>query len=796
MKLMVNLNALLILTALIFLGTTSLSAQTLTQTIRGKVIDKQSKSFLPGASVQVLDVSPALGAIADEEGNFRLSQVPVGRRTIKVRYVGYGEQLISDLVVGSAKEIILTVELEEQVVQTEEVVISADSEKDKTNNELAFISARTFNIDETRRYAGNRNDPARMAANFAGVSGADDARNDIIIRGNSPIGLLWRLEGVAIPNPNHFSGLGTTGGPVSILNNNLLATSDFFTSAFPAEYGNATSGVFDLKMRPGNNEKHEFTGQVGFNGFEAMAEGPISKKNGSSYLASYRYSTLEVFQAVGISFGTAALPRYQDFSFKLNFPNTKFGSFSMFGVGGVSRIEILDKDQSTEDIFGGNGLDIYFGSRMGTVGLNHIYFFGKKTYSHLTLAVSREDNLSDIDTTDIALPKADRIAAPWLRDKTVQYRYTASGFVNHKFSARSTWKSGFIADLFDIDMQSRIQDLGIWRIRRNFEGNASMLQLYSQFMYRFTEKISATAGLHYQQLFLNNTAGIGPRMGLSWKIHTRHQLNAGYGLHYQNQPMALYFFQTRLPDFTQVQTNRNLDLTRSQHVVLGYDLRIGKNIRFKWENYVQQLDRVPVEQRLTGFSSLNFGADFVLPDVDSLTNSGTGMNYGTEFTIEKFFSNQYYFLTTISLFQSNYKGSDGVERNTAFNNQRVVNALAGKEFKMGKKGNSVITTDIKFTWAGGRRFTPIDTVASRIAGETKLDFSQEWEGQFPDYFRLDFKVGYRINRPKTSQHFFIDIQNVTNRKNYFNQSYDNLKNEVVPVYQLGLFPVFNYRIEF
>jgi len=780
---------------LLFPGST-LRAQSLTQTIRGKVLDKQSKSPLPGARIQILDLQPAMGAISDEDGNFRLSLVPVGRRTLRVSYVGYREQIFADLVIGSAKEIIITAELEESLVQTEEIVITTEGDKEKAQNELAFISARSFNIDETQRYAGNRNDPARMASNFAGVSGADDARNDIIIRGNSPIGVLWRLEGVAIPNPNHFSGLGTTGGPVSMLNNNLLASSDFFTSAFPAEYGNATSGVFDLKMRPGNNEKHEFTGQIGFNGFEAMAEGPISKKNGSSYLASYRYSTLEVFQAIGISFGTAALPQYQDFSFKLNFPNTKAGSFSIFGIAGISKIELLDKEQSSDDIFGGNGLDIYFGSRMGTAGINHVYFFGKKTYSHITFSVSREDNLSDIDTTDTRLLKADRIPSAWLREKTIQYRYTASAFVNHKFNARLSWKNGFIADIFDIDMRSRIQDAGIWRTRRAFNGNTSMLQLYSQALYRLNEKLSATIGLHYQQLFLNQTAGIGPRAGISWKAHTRHQFNAGYGLHYQNQPIALYFLQTRLPDMTQIQTNRNLGLTQSQHVVVGYDFKVTKSIRFKWENYVQQLSKVPIEQRISGFSSLNLGADFGLPDVDSLTNSGSGINYGTEFTLEKMFSNQYYFLTTLSIFESKYKGSDAIERNTAFNNQHVLNVLGGKEFKIGKSGNSVITSDIKCTWAGGRRYTPIDTISSRLSGETQFDLTEEWNRQFPDYFRLDMKVGYRINRPKTSQHFFIDIQNITNRKNYFSQSYDNLRQEIITTYQLGLFPVFNYRIEF
>lgn len=774
----------------------SLRAQTLSQTIRGKVLDKQSKSPLPGASVIVLGVEPVMGALTDEDGNFRLSNVPVGRRSLKIRYVGYAEQIIPDLVVGSAKEIIISAELEEMLVQTEEIVITADTEKDRSSNELATVSARSFNIEDTRRYAGNRNDPARMAANFAGVSGADDGRNDIIIRGNSPLGLLWRLEGVAIPNPNHFSGMGTTGGPVSILNNNLLANSDFYTSAFPAEYGNASSGVFDLKMRPGNNEKHEFTGQVGFNGFEAMAEGPISRKNGSSYLASYRYSTLEVFKAVGISFGTAALPKYQDFSFKLNFPQTRLGSFSLFGVGGISRIDILDKDQSSDDIYGGNGMDIYFGSRMGTAGLNHVYFFGKKTYSHLTFAVSREDNLNDIDTTDTQIPKADRVPAEWLKDKNIQYKYTVSGFVNHKFNARSTWKTGFIADQFNLNFRSRIMDNQAWRIRREFQGNTQMLQLYSQFLYRITEQISATAGLHYQELFLNHTRGLGPRAGLTWKLHPRHQVNVGYGLHYQNQPIALYFLQTRLPDMTNIETNRNIGLTRSQHWVAGYDVKLGSNIRFKWENYVQKLDRVPVEQKNSGFSSLNFGADFAVPDVDSLKNTGTGINYGTEFTLEKFFSQQYYFLTTVSLYQSKYTGSDGIERNTAFDTRHVVNALAGKEFKLGKKGNSVITSDIKFTWAGGKRFTPIDTVASRISGETQYDFSREWTGQFPDYLRLDIKVGYRINRPKTSQHFFIDIQNITNRKNYLFQNYDHTQQKIVTTYQLGLFPVFNYRIEF
>ena len=257
-----------------------------TQTIRGTVVDKYNKLPLPGANVILLDSNPLLGVATGPDGKFRLENVPVGRVSIAVKYIGYSDVVIRNRELISGKELVLDIEMEEKVIQSEEVVVVAD--KTKPINKLAAVSARGFTIEESQRYAGSMNDVARMASNYAGVISADDARNDIIIRGNSPTGLLWRLEGVDIPSPNHYSTFGATGGPVSMLNNNVLANSDFITGAFPAEYGNALSGVFDLKMRNGNNEKHEFLGQIGFNGFELGAEGPISKKNGSSYLISRR----------------------------------------------------------------------------------------------------------------------------------------------------------------------------------------------------------------------------------------------------------------------------------------------------------------------------------------------------------------------------------------------------------------------------------------------------------------------------------------------------------------------------
>lgn len=269
---------------LIFIWTLAMGAksqQTITQTVRGTVIDMQTLTPLPGANVILLNSDPIIGVSADENGRFRLENIPVGRIGIRVTFLGYKDVFMTSLDLLAGKELVLKIEMEEVAIMSEEVVITANSEKDNPINDMASVSARSFTVEETERFAGSRNDVSRMASNYAGVRGTDDSRNDIIIRGNSPSGLLWRLEGVDIPNPNHYGSTESTGGPVSILNNNQLANSDFMTGAFPAEYGNAISGVFDLKMRNGNDEKHEFLGQIGFNGFEFGAEGPISREKGS-----------------------------------------------------------------------------------------------------------------------------------------------------------------------------------------------------------------------------------------------------------------------------------------------------------------------------------------------------------------------------------------------------------------------------------------------------------------------------------------------------------------------------------
>ncbi len=325
--------SILSMTVFIGFGQDEKTEAELSQNVRGTIVDKVTQSPLPSASIKIIDSDPLIGTTTNVNGQFLLKDVAIGRISLEVSYIGYESIFINQLQVTSGKEVVLNLELQESIEQLSEVTVKAKQNPQNASNDLALVSARGFDMEETNRYAGARNDPARMAQNFAGVSGANDSRNDIIIRGNSPSGVLWRLEGIDIPNPNHFGALGTTGGPVSILNNNLLAKSDFMTSAFPAEYGNATAAVFDLKMRKGNSFKREHIFQVGFNGFELGTEGPIGKEGGASYLLNYRYSTLALMDDVGLSPGTGnAVPFYQDFSAKVDVPTEKLGKFSLFAI--------------------------------------------------------------------------------------------------------------------------------------------------------------------------------------------------------------------------------------------------------------------------------------------------------------------------------------------------------------------------------------------------------------------------------------------------------------------------------
>lgn len=777
------------------LTTIGLQAQQITQTVKGTVLDKASEKPLAGVSVTVTGLS--MGVTTDSTGNYTLVNVPVGRQRISFTSISYKPVSIPEVLVTIGKQVILDVSLEESIRTLNEVSVTAPkARKGMALNEFAGSSSRSFSMDEVTRYAGGRNDPARLASNFAGVSSTNDSRNDIVVRGNSPTAVLWRMEGVPIPNPNHFTTLGTTGGPVSALNTNALKNSDFYTGAFPAEYGNASGAVFDLSLRSGNKDKVEKTLQLNmFSGLEAMIEGPLSKKkNGSSFLVGYRYSFAQLGQQVGLKFGTEAVPKYQDLIFNINFANSKLGKFGIFGMGGTSNIDFIGADLDSADLFANKDEDTYFKSRIGVVGIKHTVDVGRNSYIRSVLSYSYTSNEGEIYKYYDSLAERQYV----MNQETKNTGLRFSTYINSKLNARFTMRGGFLAEQNGLKtyLETRENRPG-WEVLRDYDGASWVLQPYVQGKYRFTEKLSLNAGVHGMFYSFNDASSVEPRASLSYALDNTKTVTVSYGLHSQLQPAPVYLYQEKLPDGTYDQGNRDLGFTKAHHYILGYDWSFAKDWRLKAEAYYQHIFDAPVEKLASGFSILNSGADFTFPEKINLVNNGTGSNRGIELTIEKFFSKGYYLLTTASVFDSKYKGSDGIERNSTFNNRSVLNVLAGKEWKMGGSGRNVFTVDIKMAYSGGRYYTPVDLTASARAGTEKLDETLYNSERFPDYLRLDTRFGFRLNSSKRrlSQTIYLDLQNVTNRDNVFVRRYNQVQKEVGTVYQIGFFPDIMYKIQ-
>ena len=732
-------------------------------------------------------------ATSDLNGYYKIIKVPVSRVSLSFSLIGYNTIIKSNLIVTSGKELIVNVELEETVNQLDAVNIVSKKNKTEANNKNIVVSSIKLNPDLTQKFAGTFQDVSRMAANYAGIVPAGDQRNDIIVRGNSPSGIVWRLDGINIPNPNHFGSLGTTGGPVSILNNNNLAASDFITGAFPAEYGNGTAGAFDLQMRTGNNEKLEFTGQMGLNGIELGLEGPFSKKSKASYMVNYRHSTLGIMNAMGISFGISAIPQYQDIAFKIDLPTKgKTGRFQLFGIGGLSHIDLLDsKRDSTEWTFSDTGTDIYFKTKMGVVGLNHKVFLSANTYWSNTVAISASSNEIAADSLETLTKKPSRT----YNNNSVESKISFSSVINTKFSAKSTLKNGVIVDVIGVNFKEEVlsKTFGKWIDIVNFNGSSNLVQAYTQWSYKINKSLLLNSGLHYQLFTLNNAQIIEPRLGLKYQLSDKQSFSFGTGLHSQIQALRVYLLETNLNDGTTIKTNQELDFTKSLHAVLGYNYALNSNFRIKLESYYQHIYDTPVQEN-SSFSLANTGADFAFNDVDSLVNNGTGKNYGLEITFEKLFSKGYYFLVNASLYDSKYIGGDGIERNTAFNGKYTTNLLGGIEWKINQK--YAITVDGKIAMSGGKRFQKFDITESINKGTAVYDESSVYELKYQDYFRSDLKIGIRKNSKKLSQEFAFDIQNITNQKNIFRQVFDAGSGTIKYEYQIGFFPIVLYKITF
>lgn len=755
------------------------------QTIRGKVLDIDSHTLLIGANIIILNTSPILGATSDEQGEFVITRVPIGRYTLECTYMGYNASTLPEILVNSGKEVVVMFKLKESIVTSQEIVVTAKSEKDKASNPMAGVSARSFTVEESRRYAGAMDDPMRAVSSFAGVAGSGDVNsNGIIVRGNSPKGLLWKLEDVDIPNPNHFSYVGQSGGGMTIFSSQVLANSDFYTGAFPGEFGNALSGVFDMKFRNGNKNKSEMTAQAGISGVEFAAEGPFSKETSSSYLFNYRYSIFGFLQAIDPTMKDK-VPSYQDVSFKINLPAGSAGTFSLFGIGGLSRSKYTPEykaDQISNEDRQRSTLD----NDMGATGLSHAFIAGNSTLIKTAISATTNKVHYWYGYNDGG--------SLYLTDQ-VDYqntKWSVNSYVNHKFSAAHTNKTGitFTRYYYNVDIKAKDVFTGQYGSVVNDKGATNLLQAFSESKFDVSNSLNFNLGLFWQQLAVSNQSSLEPRASVAWGFASNQLLSFGYGLHSQTEDIGIYLAKKARTDGSEYLPNKNITFGKAHHFVLSYDYNFDSDKRVKIEAYYQSLFNVPVVAN-SYYSMLNNPGGYFN---DPLINSGKGTNRGVDITFEKFLTNNYYYLITTSLYEAKYKGGDGIERNGRFNGKYVFNILFGKEFVF--ESENILGLNLKTSYTGGEYYVPVDLSQSIQQGREMLDEKGAYVNKLKDFFYVDLSATYRINYQSCSLILALQVKNLLNQKPVIGYSYNSFLKSIDESKPLGIIPMINCKLEF
>ena len=754
-----------------------------TQTIRGQVFDVASGEPMIGVTITI-ENGTTMGTVSDTDGNFIIDNVPVGRHSVRATFIGYEPVLLKEQLVSSGKELVLTLRMRESISELGEVVIKPRVNKQLPLNEMAQVGARMFSVEEANRYAGGMADPARTASMFAGVA-AGGVTNGISIHGNSPQMLQWRVEGIEVNNPNHFAEITEAGGGIfTSLNGTVLANSDFLTGAMPAEYGNALSGAFDMKMRVGNNTKYEHAIQVGTLGVDFASEGPLGKGAKASYLVNYRYSFLEIAKKLhAINMEKETLD-YQDLSFKLNMPTTQAGTFAVWFTGLIDNYENEAPDVSDwETLWDSN--DSWSRQRNCAAGLTHTYRFRTGGTLHSSVAFTgtyRKLGVNDYDERMLQMPD--------MNGRNSQWNVIISTQHQHKFSSRYTMQNGFEHQHLDFHTQLDHIDVVGGPLKRIYdsEGNTGLTRLYSSHKVALSRRLSTVAGINVMWFNLNNQWLIEPRFSVQYKTSPSSTISLAYALNSRRESTDTYFVTGG--------HNEDLGLTRSHHISASFSRCLGENAMLKIEPYWQWIFDVPVEKGTT-YSILNHN---IFYQDRALVNDGAGNNYGIDLTLERYLKDGFYGMFTATLFKSEYRDAQGEWHHSRHDRGYITNILGGKEWMVGKAKKNVFGLNGRLTLMGGDRYTPIpddityeDVMMRPDKSIPEVDGLDPFCAQMKMNVGYAFSVKYTINKRHTSHHFILEYLQM---KTFQGQTFDIRTHEIVDKFTSLTFPNIAYRVEF
>lgn len=757
----------------------------LVQTLYGIVKDEITRNPLPFAFIGILG-NNEMETLSDTLGQFKLASVPLGRHDIIVTCMGYDTFVYRDVIIGTGRKPYLELLIKEKINELEEITIYP-SEKIS----LDLLSGRyIFDIEKSNMAAGIIDDPVRMLSSYAGVS-SKMGNNGIAIHGNSPALMLWRVEEMEVTNINHFGELfGIQGGGIfSSIHMSALQNSSFLTGAFPANYNNAISGVFDMKLRNGNSYSYNHTVSLNTSlGIDFMSEGPLNKQRGSSYIINYRYSMAGISSYADSKNqkrrGEKEIVDYQDMSFKLNFP-LKNSSISIWGIGLVDKTNINPNIEKKEWKYNSDIISTYLRQYTFSSGAGYNLFFNNKTSLNFRLA----SNFSKMNIEQHNIIGIDNDSVYSGMQKTNNRNVNLSISLSHKFSSRFINKTGLSLSKVHHDKQVNLLSDNIFiRKAKSGYGRSTSLSFYNRSLIDVNDKIAFDAGISSLYFYFNKKWMLEPRLSINWKAKLSHLFSFSYGLHSKMQNPEIYFQSNKKKEDYK---NKHLGMTKAHRINITYNWKINEKLQFNSNLYYEYLFNIPVVAD-SSYSILN-AQDFIF---DKLENTGLGKNYGLDLTLDQSFNSGSYYTATVSLFNSQYRGGNKIWYDTSFNRRFIMNLLAGKEWEIGKKRQNLLGVNFKLTYQGGMFYSPVDKERSEQEKKVCYDEEKSFMEQFSPEFIFSCSLNYRINMKKSTHIFSLNLHNITGNKDFLGHEY-NWKTGTVDVQYIN-FSLSNikYQIQF
>jgi hypothetical protein len=736
-----------------------------TGTIRGSVTDSETKTLLPGTNVVI--VGTPMGSATDAEGKFIVQKVPVGNYTLEFRIIGYEPLRKTDIIVKSERSTIVQAELKMTLIETQGVEVTGGYFSQSEEQPTSLVN---FSSEEIRRAPGSAGDISRILMGLPSLAKVNDQSNSLFVRGGSPVENAFFIDNIEIPNINHFPSQGSSGGPIGLLNVDLIENVNFYTGGFSSIYGDKLSSVMDVTFREGNRDEVDVQAELSFAGIGAVAEGPLLDKKGSWLLSARRSYVDLLLDAVGAN---SVAVQYGDYQGKFVYDLDPTNTMTMMFVSGYDHSE-ADKHNG-EVIYGSNNV------WENTLGMNWRSLWGKDGYSNASVALTSTQFHDDFYETGTDIY--------FMKNRSIERTLTLRNVNYYRLSESQRLESGFEAkylfNVYDNYLAATSDALGttVSALSVNKNVGANKFGAFASFIWSPFNALTTTMGLRFDYFSYNQKSHVSPRLSLSFKIDERASVNGSTGIFYQSLPLTI---------LSQNGANKNLREPVAYHYVLGITRLLTENTKLTIEVYDKEYDNFPLDRLspplfILDESVYRYG---FFSNHGQLTDNGKAFARGIEFMIQKKLAEEVYGLLSGSYFNARYRGYDSVWRDRVFDNRFMVSIEGGY------KPNDEWEFSLRWIYAGGPPYTPFDEASSKLQNAGVFELARINDARQADYHSLNIRFDKRFHFEHSNFILYFSIWNLYDRKNVASYYWNKNKNEQDTLYQWGMLPVLGLEYDF